>query len=205
MVSIGLTGGYASGKTTVARILEELGAVVVDADRLAHEVIRRGEPGWRETVAAFGRGVLGAEGEIDRAALGRLVFAAPDLRARLEGIIHPRVIAAIRKARQEAQADGVRVFVAEVPLLFEVGLAGEFDRVWVVTSDPRRQRELAKGRDRLSDVEIEARLAAQLPLAEKERRADLVLRNDGDLDALRAQVEQAWADLTPDPFPEGSR
>ena len=195
-MSIGLTGGYASGKTTVAGILEQLGALVVEADRLAHEVIRRGEPGWQEAVTAFGQGVLGADGEINRAALGRRVFAAPELRARLEGIIHPRVIASIRAASEKAKAEGVRVFVAEVPLLFEAGLTGEFDRVWVVTSDPRRQRELAKGRDRLSDKEVEARLAAQWPLAEKERRADLVLRNDGDLAALRAQVEHAWADLT---------
>ncbi len=195
MVNIGLTGGYASGKTTVAGILEQLGALVVDADRLAHEVIRREEPGWQEAVAAFGPEILDAEGEIDRTALGKLVFAAPELRTVLEGIIHPRVIAAIRAASAKAKADGTRVFVAEVPLLFEAGLAGEFDRVWVVANDPQRQRELAKSRDHLSDGEIEARLAAQWPLAEKERHADLVLRNDGDLAALRAQVEQAWADL----------
>ncbi len=195
MVSIGLTGGYASGKSTVAGMLEALGAAVVDADRLAHEAIRRGGPGWQEAIEAFGPGILGAGGEIDRAALGRLVFAAPELRAKLEGIIHPRVIAAIRAAREQARADGAPAFVAEVPLLFEAGLAGEYDRVWVVTTDPQRQRDLARARDRLSEEELAARLAAQMPLAEKERRADLVLRNDGDPAALRSQVERAWTEL----------
>lgn len=195
MVSIGLTGGYATGKSTVAAHLRSLGAVVVDADELAHAAIEKGKPAWEEVVAVFGREILDAGGEIDRRILGRKVFADAGLRAKLEGIIHPRVIAAIRSAREEACAAGSAVFVAEVPLLFEAGMAREFDRVWVVSAPPEIQRRLAMARDGLTEAEVASRLAAQMPLSLKENRADLVLQNDGDRDSLRRQIEAGWADL----------
>ena len=195
MISVGLTGGYATGKSSVARILAELGAEVVAADELAHAAMRKGEPAWREILAVFGPGILRPDGEIDRKALGRIVFASPVLRRRLEEIVHPRVIAALRVAREKARQAGKKVFVAEVPLLYEVGLEGDFDRVWVVTAPPERQRQLALARDDLGEAELAARLAAQMPLAEKERRADLVLRNDGDLIELRRRVTAAWEEL----------
>ena len=195
MISLGLTGGYATGKSTVAEILRSLGARVVEADKLAHAAMERDRPAWREVVAVFGPGVLRPDGEIDRAGLGRIVFARPELRRRLEEIVHPRVIAAIRAAREEARLAGERVFVAEVPLLYEAGLEGEFDRVWVVSADPGRQRMMALARDGLSESDLAARLAAQMPLAEKERRAHLVIRNDGDLEELRRRVAEAWEAL----------
>ncbi|MGQ9778317.1 MAG: dephospho-CoA kinase [Bacillota bacterium] len=195
MISVGLTGGYATGKSTVARILGELGAKVVEADALAHAAMKKGEPAWREVVTVFGPEVLRPDGEIDRAALGRIVFASPEWRRRLEGIVHPRVIAALRAAREEARQAGEKVFVAEVPLLYEVGLEGDFDRVWVVSASPERQRRLALARDALTEGELAARLAAQMPLAEKERRAHLVIRNDGDLEELRRRVAAAWEEL----------
>lgn len=195
MISLGLTGGYATGKSTVAGILRSLGARVVEADKLAHAAMERDQPAWREVVAVFGPGVLRPDGEIDRAALGRIVFARPELRRRLEEIVHPRVIAAIRAAREEARLAGERVFVAEVPLLYEAGLEGEFDRIWVVSADPGRQRMMALARDGLSESDLAARLAAQMPLAEKERRAHLVIRNDGDLEELRRRVVEAWEAL----------
>ncbi|MCL6615353.1 MAG: dephospho-CoA kinase [Firmicutes bacterium] len=195
MISLGLTGGYATGKSTVAGILRSLGARVVEADKLAHAAMERDQPAWREVVAVFGPGVLRPDGEIDRAALGRIVFARPELRRRLEEIVHPRVIAAIRAAREEARLAGERVFVAEVPLLYEAGLEGEFDRIWVISADPGRQRMMALARDGLSESDLAARLAAQMPLAEKERRAHLVIRNDGDLEELRRRVVEAWEAL----------
>ena len=195
MISLGITGGYATGKSTVVGILRSLGARVVEADHLAHKVIERDRPAWREVAAVFGPAVLRPDGEIDRAALGRIVFARPELRRRLEEIVHPRVIAEIRAAREEARRAGERVFAAEVPLLYEAGMEGDFDRIWVVSADPGRQRMMALARDGLSESEFTARLAAQMPLAEKERRAHLVLRNDGDLEELRRRVAEAWEAL----------
>ena len=195
MLSIGLTGGYATGKSTVARILRSLGAAVIDADELSHAVIRRGEPGWRQVVRKFGQEVLGPDGEIDRVALGRLVFARPRLRVELEKIVHPKVIAAMRTAQARARGEGVEVFIFEAPLLFEAGLAGEFDRVWVVSASPSRQMERAMARDGLSAEDVRARIAARMPLAEKEFRADLVLRNEGNLAELRRQVGAVWRAL----------
>ena len=195
MLTIGLTGGYATGKSSVARILRDLGAVVVDADELSRAVIRRGEPGWREVIEVFGRGILDAGGEVDRATLGRLVFGRPALRKKLERIIHPKVIAAMRQARQKALSEGADVFVGEIPLLFEAGLEREFDLIWVVSADPGRQRERALARDGLSPEEFERRQNAQMPLEQKERRADLVLRNDGDRSELERRVLAAWGKL----------
>ncbi|MGE5550570.1 MAG: dephospho-CoA kinase [Bacteroidota bacterium] len=195
MLTIGLTGGYATGKSTAAGILRALGAVVVDADELSHAVIRRGEPGWRAVVDEFGTGILDPRGEIDRSALGRIVFAQPERKAALERIIHPRVMAAVRAAEAQARAEGVSVFVCEAPLLFEAGLAGEFDYVWVVSAGMDQQLERAMTRDNLPAAEARTRVGAQWPMAEKERRADLVLWNKGDLAELRRQIETAWASL----------
>lgn len=195
MLTIGLTGGYATGKSTVSAFLRSLGATVADADELSHAALLRGGAAWGEVLAAFGPGILGRDGEIDRQALGRIVFAAPELRERLERIVHPKVIAAMRAAREEARAAGQSVFVCEAPLLFETGLEREFDQVWVVSAGANRQRELAKARNALSDEDLQVRLAAQMPLAEKERRATLVLRNDGSFADLQRQVLAAWEGL----------
>ncbi|MGE5528164.1 MAG: dephospho-CoA kinase [Patescibacteria group bacterium] len=194
MISIGLTGGYASGKSTVAGMLRSLGAHVVDADALAHAVLAL-ESAKREVVDAFGPGILSPHGEIDRAALGRLVFDHPDLRRRLERIVHPRVIHMMEAEREAARQAGAAVFVCEAPLLYEAGLAERFDQVWVVSSKTENQTARAVSRDKLSLDEAQKRLAAQMPLAEKESRADLVLHNDGGLADLRLQVEAAWRGL----------
>lgn len=195
MLTIGLTGGYATGKSTVARLLRELGAVVVDADDLAHAAMRRGEPGWREVVEAFGRGILDPAGEVDRAALGRIVFADPARRKELEGIIHPKVIAAVEAAKERARAAGAPVFVCEAPLLFEAGMADAFDRVWVIAAPRALAAARAAERDKLPPGQVRARMDAQMPLAEKERRADTIIVNDGDLDCLARRVREAWYGL----------
>lgn len=195
MITIGLTGGYATGKSTVAGMLAEAGAAVIDADELAHAAIRRGQPGYDEALAVFGAGILGPDGEIDRSALGRIVFAQPERRKELERIVHPRVIATMRALRAREEAAGTAVLVFEVPLLFEAGLEKEFDHVWVVAAPPSRQIAMAASRGRRTGPEIEARIAAQMPMAEKERRADLVIMNDGDRERLRRRVAEAWSSL----------
>ncbi len=191
MLSIGLTGGYATGKSTAAGILRDLGAVVVDADELSHAVIRRGEPGWQEVVEVFGPEIVAADGEIDRAALGRLAFGQPELRAKLERIIHPKVLEILRRERERALLEGAAVFICEAPLLFEAGVEREFDRVWVVAASPTRQLARAVARDGLSADEVRTRVDAQMSLAEKVRRADVVLWNDEDPPALRRRIEHA--------------
>ena len=192
LISIGLTGGYATGKSTVADMLRDLGAVVVNADELSRQAIRRGQKGWRETADRFGEGIVGPDGEIDRALLGARVFADPEQRRLLESIIHPKVIVAVREAKERAAAAGEAVFVCEAPLLFEAGLTEEFDQVWVVAADPDRQLERASARDQLTGEAIGQRMRAQMPLAEKAKLADLVIWNNGDLEDLRHQVREAW-------------
>ncbi len=189
LLVIGLTGGIASGKSTVARWLAEAGAPVIDADRVAREVTRPGRPAWREVVAAFGAGVTAPDGTLDRAALARVVFSDPEALARLNRATHPHIIRAIRRRLALLRRRGVRVAVVELPLLFEGGWEDLVDEVWVVAAGERVQRErlLARG---LSPEEAARRLAAQLPLTEKVKRADVVL--DGEAppaEARRRAVE----------------
>lgn len=194
MTRIGLTGGIASGKSTVSARLAELGAVVIDSDLLAREVVSPGTLALAAVVAEFGEQVLTPDGRLDRSELGQLVFADPDARRRLEAIVHPLVRS--RAAELEDAAPTGSVVVHDIPLLVESGQAGHFDTVVVVDVDDevqlRRLREL-RG---MSDEEAAARIAAQ---ATRERRlavADHVLVNDGSLEDLLVSVDRLWADLT---------
>lgn len=191
---IGLTGGIGSGKSTVAAMLAELGAAVVDADAIAREVVEPGEPALASIVAAFGSGVLDEHGRLDRRRLGRLVFRDPEARRRLEAIVHPAVRARTReRIRRFAEEGRHPAIVWDVPLLFEVGADRLVDEVWVVVA-PREER-LARLRRRdpdLSPEELERRMAAQMPLEEKAARADVVIDNSGPLEATRRRVRQAW-------------
>ena len=189
MLRIGLTGGIGSGKSTVAALLAERGARVVDADRIAREVVEPGTPGLAAVVAEFGSGVLADDGALDRAALAAIVFGDPAARARLDGIVHPLVRA--RAAELVAAAPADAVVVQDVPLLVETGQAAGFDLVLVVEADPdtRVQRLVDRG---LSADDARARMASQATDEERRAVADVVLRNDGDRDALAAQVEHFW-------------
>jgi dephospho-CoA kinase len=190
MLMIGLTGGIGAGKTAVARRLTELGAIVIDSDVVAREVVAAGTSGRDDVVAAFGDAVVGSDGELDRAALGRIVFADPEARRRLEGIVHPRVRARVAEIVATSPPDAV--VVNDVPLLVESNLAAAYDLVVVVLADePTRVRRLVRERG-LSEADARARIAAQATDEQRRAVADVVIVNDGDLDNLRATVDAVW-------------
>jgi dephospho-CoA kinase len=192
-VRVGLTGGIASGKSTVSAILAELGAVVIDADALAREVVARGTPGLAAVVAEFGPGLLTAEGDLDRPAMGALVFGDPDARRRLEAVIHPLVHE--RSAQLEAEAAPDAVVVHDIPLLAEVGRAGSFDAVIVVDAPPELQvSRMVQERGWTRD-DAQSRIAAQATREDRLAIATHVVDNTGSLDALREQVERVYAEL----------
>ena len=195
MTRVGLTGGIGSGKSEVARLLARRGAVVVDADALAREAVAPGTPGLAAVVGEFGPGVLGADGSLDRAALGRIVFADEGRRAALEAIVHPYV--ARRSAELMAAAPPGAVVVYDVPLLVERGLQDQYDLVVVVEADEAtRLRRLVEGRG-MSEREARERMAAQVTSAQRAAVADVLLRNDAGLAELELQVERLWARLQP--------
>lgn len=191
MLRIGLTGNIASGKSMVARRLEELGAVIIDADRIGHELIGPGGACRGAVVQAFGPGILGAGGGVDRGRLGRIVFSDPAELRRLNSLVHPPLVAAIRRRMAELESAGAAVVVLDAALLFEFGLAGEFRPVVVVTSPPaeRVARLVERG---LDPAEAARRVAAQGPDDDKVRRADRVLMNDRTPRELAALVAELW-------------
>ncbi len=194
MRRVGLTGGVASGKSTVSAIFRELGAVVVDADVLSREVVAAGTPGLAAVVAEFGPEVLTADGTLDRAALGALVFTDAARRAALEAIVHPLVRA--RGADLEAAAGPEDVVVHDIPLLVETGQAERFDAV-VVVDVPEELQVERMVRDRgWSRADAEARIAAQASREQRLAVATYVVENTGTLDELREQVTEVWRALT---------
>ncbi len=199
MLRVGLTGGIGAGKSEVSRRLAARGAVVIDADVLAREVVAPGTDGLAEVVAAFGPDVLSADGSLDRPALGARVFGDDEARRRLEQVTHPRVRA--RAAELEAQAGPAAVVVHDIPLLVETGRAGDFDVVGVVDAPAEvRVRRLAAGRG-MSGDEARRRIASQAGRDERLAAADHVIVNDGDLPALDAAVDALWRRLAADPPP----
>lgn len=194
MITVGLTGGIGSGKSEVARLLAEHGAVVVDADALAREAVAPGTDGLAAVVAEFGPEVLAANGSLDRTTLGQVVFADRDRREALEAIVHPYV--GRRSAELMAQAPADAVVVYDVPLLVEKGLQDQYDVVVVVDVDEETQvRRLVAARG-LTEVEARARIAAQATRDERRAVADELVDNEGDLEALRGRVDRLWVRLT---------
>ena len=191
MLRIGLTGGIGSGKSTVAALLAQRGARVVDADRIAREVVEPGSPGLAAVVAEFGDGVLTADGALDRPALAAVVFGDPAARARLDAIVHPLVRARAAELVEAAPPDAV--VVQDVPLLVETGQAGSYDLVLVVETD-LETRVARLGERGLGAEDARARIASQATDEQRRAVADVVLRNDGDRAALGAQVESFWAE-----------
>ena len=195
---VGLTGGIACGKSTAADALEAEGAPVCRSDRVARQVVEPGEPALAEIVAAFGPGVLEADGRLARRRMAERIFADGAARRRLEAITHPRIRACtVGWLRQQAAA-GAQAAVCEIPLLFEAGYAepGSFvDRIWVVAVPARVQVERLMSRDGLDRAAAQARLSAQWPIAVKVRRADLVLRNEGTPAELGERARRAWRAL----------
>jgi dephospho-CoA kinase len=188
MVTIGLTGGIATGKSTVGAILKELKVPLIDSDELAHQAMEPGAPGYSEIIRRFGVGIVGENGWIDRKQLGRIVFDDPAARNDLEQIIHPRVIAAIKRSLEEYRMAGQTLAVVEIPLLFEVGLTDLVDRIWVVSVSPEIQLQRLIERGGLSEAEARLRISAQLPLELKEGKADVVIYNNKGVSDLRSEV-----------------
>jgi len=192
-VNVGLTGGLGSGKSTVAALFGEHGAVIIDADVVAREVVRAGTPGFAAVVARFGPGVVGPDGELDRAALARIVFADGAALDELNAIVHPLV--GSRSAELAAAVPPGAVVVHDIPLLAENGLADRFDTVVVVEAD--REIRLARLAERgLTRAEAEARMAAQATDEQRRAIADEIVRNDDDLDSLARQIDRLWDRLS---------
>jgi dephospho-CoA kinase len=192
---VGLTGGIATGKSTLARALRELGVPVIDADALARQAVAPGTAALAEVVREFGPEVLGADGALDRARMAALVFADPVARARLEAIVHPAVREATRRETAALATAGRDLAFYDVPLLYEVGLDRDFDAVVVVWAPREQQRARLQARDGMAEADAEARLAAQLPVDEKAARADFVVRNDTEAAALPAKAAALLAAL----------
>jgi dephospho-CoA kinase len=189
VLRIGLTGGIGSGKSTVAALLTERGAVLVDADRIARAVLEPGTPGLAAVAGEFGTGVLTADGALDRAALAAVVFADPRARARLDALVHPLVRA--QAAEEMARAPEDAVVVQDVPLLVETGQAGSYDLVVVVETDlaTRLRRLVERG---LPEDDARARIAAQATDEQRRAVADVVLDNSGSREELAAAVDRFW-------------
>lgn len=195
MLRIGLTGNIAAGKSSVVAVWRSLGATVVDADELARRAVEPGTPGLGRIVEAWGPAVLDADGALDRAALRRIVFEDPEARARLEEIVHPAVSALRDEENRRAEARGERVVVADIPLLFEVGMVDEFDVV-VLVDAPEEERLRRLVEDRGLDPEEAVRMIdAQMPAELKRARADVVIENAGSPAELEARAREAWAEL----------
>jgi len=191
-VRVGLTGGIASGKSTVSQILRELGAVVIDGDALAREVVAKGTPGLAQVVAEFGEGMLGPDGELDRPRMGELVFSDEGARRRLERIVHPLVFERI-VALEENAADGA-VVVHDIPLLAESGRAGTFDAVIVVDVLPEQQVERAVARG-MAQSDVRSRMASQASRDERLAIATHIVENTGTVEELRARVTELYDEL----------
>ena len=193
MLRVGLTGGIGAGKSEVSRRLATYGAVVIDADAIAREVVEPGTEGLAEVVAVFGRDVLLPEGGLDRATLGDIVFADPELRNKLNAIVHPRVASRMGELERAAAPDSI--VVHDVPLIAENGRADAFDVVVVVDAPPRVQIErLVRHRD-MTREQAKARMAAQATREQRLAIADIVVDNSGSMAELDRQVGDLWAEL----------
>ncbi|MFB6538763.1 dephospho-CoA kinase [Streptomyces noursei] len=193
MVKVGLTGGIGAGKSAVSRLLASYGAVIVDADKIAREVVEPGTPGLAAVVAEFGADVLTSDGTLDRPKLGALVFSDPEKLKALNAIVHPLVGA--RSAELEASAGTDAVVVHDVPLLTENGLAPLYDLVVVVDATPETQVDRLVRLRGMTPDEAAQRMAAQASRKERLAVADLVIDNDGPLEALEPQVREVWERL----------
>jgi dephospho-CoA kinase len=192
---VGLTGGIASGKSTVARLFRERGIPVVDADQIAREVTRKDSPGLESVLSHFGRDLVDLQGNLDRKKLGRVVFADKAKLKELENILHPEIRAQTARLKKQLQEQGHSVAIYDVPLLFEKNMMKDFDAIIVVTAVEAEQIRRLKERDRLGDQEIQDRLRAQLPMAHKEQQAHYVIKNDGSIEDLEKSVRQVLVKL----------
>jgi dephospho-CoA kinase len=198
MLVIGLVGGIGSGKSVASAMLAELGAEVINADVVGHEVYEPGKPGFDAIVAEFGNEVVGADGRIDRKRLGAIVFADGAKLARLNAIVHPLIRAEIDRRIKRARAtDGVRAVVVEAAILLEAGWRSLVDQVWVISARREDVVERLASQRGMAESDTEARIAKQMTDAERRSAADVVIENVGSIDDLRARLSGLWQTLVP--------
>ena len=196
---VGLTGGIATGKSTVSEILRQLGGEIIDADQLARDVVEPEQPAWKQIVAEFGGGIVTAEGALDRKKLGAIVFADPERRRRLEAITHPAIRARFQARLDELAAQGFAgIVVFDAPVMIESGNYKNMDRLVVVVTDDATQAARLQERDGTDEAEGRRKIASQMPLAEKAKLADYVIDNSGTREATAAEVRRVFAALMAD-------
>ena len=195
MVVVGLTGGIASGKSTVSRMLSEMGATIIDADLVGHEALLAGSEARREVVAAFGKDILDENGEVDRGKLADIVFRDRAALDKLNEIMHPGMRKIVEQRIDELRSRGVEVVVLEAALLIEAGWTDMVDRVWVTVASENTVVNRLCEQKGLSGEQARARIKSQMPVVEKVKHADAFIENDSDLDALRNRVAELWREL----------
>jgi len=191
--TIGLTGGIGSGKSTVSQLLGELGAFVIDADKVGHEIYLPGKEAWKQVTAAFGQDILAPDQTIDRKKLGAIIFGSDDARKKLNSIVHPLMFKDIDRRIKEKRADGfTKPIVVEAAILIEANWLPLADEVWLIVTNKNAVIERVASQRGLSARDTEARIASQLSDAERRKYATLVIENDGSLEDLKIKVQQAW-------------
>lgn len=196
MQTIGLTGGIGSGKSTVSKILATLGAHIIDADIVGHEIYLPGKAAWKQVTEAFGQEIVAEDQTIDRKKLGAMVFSSPDVLARLNAIVHPIMFEEIRQRIQAKRAEGFAApIVVEAAILIEANWLPLADTVWVVEADKDAAIRRVAAQRGMSAADAEARIANQLSNAERHKHAQVVIHNNGSLQALEQQIQQAWDQL----------
>ena len=192
---IGLTGGIGSGKSTVSRFLADLGAVIIDADKIGHEAYRPDTGTWRKLVKTFGSGILATDNTIDRKKLGAIVFGDETELKRLNAIIHPQITEIIKKRIADYRRQGVSVVVVDAPVLFEANAKNLVEEVWVVVSNEANVIKRAIARTSLPEEQIRSRIRSQLSNEERIKRAQVVIHNDGTAEDLQKKVHKLWNQL----------
>jgi dephospho-CoA kinase len=198
MKIIGLTGGIGCGKSTVAQLLKELGAVVYDQDQIGHDVIQKNGGAYKKVLSAFGESILAPDGEIDRLKLGQIVFNNPDALKRLNSIVHPAIdekINTIEKGIKEGHLQGRKVIVMEAAAMLEAGRSWQANEIWVVTCPENSVIGRIKSRPGYSEEVAKSRIHSQMTNDERLKKADVVIKNDGTLEELKAKVKTEWEKL----------
>ena len=193
MIVIGLTGGIGSGKSEVSRMLKELGATVIDADRVGHEAYRPYTESWKDLVDEFGRDILLPNGEIDRKKLGARVFSSPQELARLNAIVHPRMYTMMEERLEALRRQGTEVVVMEAAVLIEAGWTPLVDEVWVTTAPEDVAVQRIRQRNGMPGEEVRQRIRSQLSSEERAKQAAVVIENSGGMEELRERVREAWS------------
>lgn len=193
---IGLTGGIASGKSTVTAILRESGVGVVDADEISRSLTAQGGRALSAIKKEFGLSYFDDQDRLDRRALGELIFSDEQARGKLNGIIHPMVQEEMLLQAESLESSGHNLVVLDIPLLFESGMEALCEQVWLVAASEKTQIQRLMQRDGMTDAQAKARIDSQMPLAQKVKRSDVVIENEGSLQALRAQIDDLLAKYT---------